>query len=457
MVALECFKNLQIIVDYTESTWKASATKRFATALRYPDRVCGIAVRRPEKGSDNLKISKALDLPFPALESLVVDNTRAGPSIILPTSLTTSIQSLRHLQLINTRLTSLFPLLPVTGTLVDLNLNIDTIYYTTNGGSLLAHLQHMPHLCNLQVTTQLYCWRPTVEKPPPTTVLLAELTSIRLSGPNSQTEWFLAGLVTPSLRELHISAFDRDYRSSRGFDIPCLSKFIRVAGMCFFAARLALSPSSLMSRIALFAPSHSVDAPSQVVTINTPLSAEMGSAFSAMLAILEDIFLSFSANRTPYGSLLGDLAPWRKFFGHFCNVKVLRLHHGLEMEVAFMLWQPSVNPPPPQEDIDPDTMTTPINSSRSQYIFPSLEQIVVYPRTPDASIGTEERASALEPFGLFKAARHQMGRPVKVSWNTDGEIPVCSLTEPAGYMMHPIMHPMTETAGHMVHPMDLLI
>jgi hypothetical protein len=59
----------------------------------------------------------------------------------------------------------------------------------------------------------------------------------------------------------------------------------------------------------------------------------------------------------------------------------------------------------------------------------------VYPRTPGASIDAEKRASALEPFGLFKAARHQMGRPVNVSWNTDGEIPVCSLMEPAGHMM----------------------
>ena len=426
-VALECFTYLKTIVDYTDSTWKASATKRFATALRYPDRVCGIAVRRSEKSSDNLKISKALDLPLPALESLVVDNTGVLQRVVLPTSLTTSIQSLRHLRLVNANLTSLLPLLPATRTLVDLNLTIETIFDTTSKSSLLTYLQHMPHLRNLQVTMHLYSQGPTVEMPPTTIVLLAELSSIRLFGSNSQTERFLAGLVTPSLRELHISAIDRDYGFSNKFDIPCLSKFIRAAGMCFVAARLVLSSPI---RIALFAPPYSMDdPPSQVVTIDTLLTANKGSAFSTMLAILEDIFFS-PANTWLYRFSFGNLAPWRKFFEHFCNVKVLRLHHGLEKEVSSMLLQSSVNPPPPREDVDPDTTTpsgTPINSSRSQCIFPSLEEIVVYPRTPRTFITAKERAFVLESFGLFKAARDQMGRPVKVSWNTDREIPVCSL------------------------------
>ena len=434
-VALECFTHLPIIVDYSDATWKASATKRFTTALRYPDRVCGIAVRRSHKGSDNLKISKALDLPFPALESLELDNAGVSHHIVLPTSLATSTQSLRHLRLDNARLTSLLPLLPATGTLVDLNLNIDVIFCTRSGVSFLVCLQHMPQLRNLQVTTHSHShsWGPTVEMPPPTTVLLAGLTSICFFGPNSQTEWLVAGLVTPSLRKLHIFTNHGDYSHSHEFDIPSLSKFIRVAGICFSAARLALSPSSPTTRISLFAPPHSIDdPPSQVVTINMLLTADLGSALSTMLAILEDVFLSVLANRRFYGTLLGDLKPWRDFFKHFCNVKVLRLHHGLETEVAFMLWQPSVIPPPPREEGDQDAMTppsTPINSSKSQYIFPSLEEIVVYPKTPNASIDEEERAAALKSFGLFEAARHQMGRPVKVSWNTDREIPMRSLTE----------------------------
>jgi hypothetical protein len=55
-------------------------------------------------------------------------------------------------------------------------------------------------------------------------------------------------------------------------------------------------------------------------------------------------------------------------------------------------------------------------------VFHLLEEIVVYARTPDTSIGEKERA-VLKPFGPFATARYEVGRPVKVSWKTDREIP----------------------------------
>jgi hypothetical protein len=149
-----------------------------------------------------------------------------------------------------------------------------------------------------------------------------------------------------------------------------------------------------------------------------------------MLATLGDIFLPFSEPFTSYGFLLGKFqdVPWRNYFEVFCNVKVLRLHHGLETEVEDILRQPTVTGSPPREEVDPDATTpsdTPIDSNRSRFnldILPSLEEIVVYARTKDRSIGEKERASGIETFGPFVTARKEVDRPVKVCWNTD-ELP----------------------------------
>jgi hypothetical protein len=429
-VVLERLSNLPIIVDFSDLTWNVSARMRLMSALRYPDRVCRIAIMGTHDLKVSGKITEALDLPFPALETLELYDMDSLESIFLATSLMTSIQSLRHL-LVGADLTSVLPLLSVTRALVDLTLSVDTVVWLTKGASLLPHLQHMPNLRNLQVTTSTY-FSPSwiVERPPIKSVSLAELACFHFFGDCAQMEWFVAGLYAPSLRELQISVLD----TSGTLHLPYLFNFVRVIGMSFFAARLTIS--SLLTT-SLFAHSHLTDdPPSKTVTITTRLAADPGSAFSAMLATLEDIFLSLFIPITQYESIK-DHVPWRKFFEEFRSVKVLRLHHGLETQVADMLQWPTFNPLPPQEEVDSDTTTpsgTPINSSRNQVtldIFPSLEEIVVYARTPDTSI--DESASVqtvLRLFGPFVTARHEVGRPVKVYWKTDGEVPSFTLTDP---------------------------
>jgi hypothetical protein len=148
-----------------------------------------------------------------------------------------------------------------------------------------------------------------------------------------------------------------------------------------------------------------------------------------MLTTLEDVFLCLSNPLTFDGPSLGELAPWRRFFEELRNVKVLRLHHGLEMEVAEILRYPTLNPPLPREEVDPDATTpsaTPINVNRGQFsldILPSLEEIVVYARTSETLVCEKECASGVESFRPFATARKEGGRPVKVSWSTDGEVP----------------------------------
>ena len=429
-VVLERFSHLPIIVDYNGTTWKAGALQRFLSALRYPDRVHCITFTQPKKVFD--EICKALDSPFPALVVLEVQNAHHEQPIFLPTSFMTSVRSLLYLRLIGARLTSLFPLLSVARALTHLTLSIDTVFCPMAGASLLAHLQHMPRLRSLEVSVRLDLANEHIENPS-TTAFLPELTCFRFLGGRTETERFVAGLVTPSLRELRILVIDLVAEvSPTGQIANYVSKSIRVAGVIFLAARLSMSLTSPDSpKISLFAYPHSInDPPSKKFTFNMQTAIKLGSALSATLATLEEIFLSgFDHIPFYFPSLFGSWVPWREFFEAFRNVKVLRLHHGLEKEIANILRPPNVNSPPLQGEVGPDAMTasgTPIDSNDSPFtlnIFPSLEEIVVYPRTPNASIGADERASVLESFGLFAIARHQAGHPVRVSWNIDGRIP----------------------------------
>jgi F-box-like len=417
---LERLSHLPIVVDYSKATLNFSTQERLISALRYPDRVCRIAITY----DDPDWITEALDSPFPALESLELD------CFIFPTSFMTLIQSLRYLRLISTSptsLTSFLPLLSVTRALVDLNLTIDTVFCTAKGASLLTHLQSMPHLRNLQVftgTTYHFFSDSFIEMPPTMPVLLTELTCFRFSGECVEIEWFVAGLVTPSLRELHISALDTNYHTDT-LHAPYLYKFVCAAGIVFFAARLTFSGHCLTT--SLFAYPHSSDdSPSKIVTIKTQFGTPPDSAVSAMLATIEDLFLSLK-NPQPE-SYHEDLESWRKVFEEFRNVKVLRLHRGLKMKVADMLRQLTINSPPPQEDVNPNARTplcTPINgnSQSTLDIFPSLEEIVLYASRWICEAERRCGDGGLEPFGPFVTARREVGHPVNVFWKSDGEFP----------------------------------
>jgi hypothetical protein len=335
-------------------------------------------------------------------------------------------------------LTSVLTFLSVTRSLVDLTLDIDKVFLM-KGASLLTHLQHMPHLRNLRVSSRFSSYRSEEELPPTTTsILLPELTCFRFVGELTQVEWFVAGLDTPPLRKFHVSITDY----SRRLHIPYLTKFIRAAGIVFVTAQLTIMGSYL--RTDMFAHCHSTDdPPSNIFTIKTQFTADPGSGLSAMLATLEDIFLSIPPRYRTCKLSPEDFGPCCGLLKEFRGVKVLRLHHGLERQVAEILRQPIADPhrpQPPQEEADPDVTTpscTPIITNRSEFIshiFPSLEEIVLYARTPDTSRPIRdsemEDASMLELFGPFVTARQEVGRPVKVFWSTDGQVPRYSVADP---------------------------
>jgi hypothetical protein len=280
----------------------------------------------------------------------------------------------------------------------------------------------MPHLRDLRVSLHCHLFK---ELPPTTPILLPELTSFRFVGEHRQVEWFVAGLDTPSLREFHIFVADISHR----LHIPYLTNLIHAVGVVFVAAQLTISGPSL--RTDLFAWHNSIDdSPSKIFTIKTQFKADPDIALSTMLATLEDIFLFTPIYMSIPGLLLEGCATWHKFFKEFRNVKVLRLLHGLETKVAEMLRHPTMNTLP-QEEAYPDATilsSTPIITYRSELIsdmFPLLEEIVLYVGMPYSGmlkISETERASMLKLFGPFVAARHELGRPVKVFWSTD-EVP----------------------------------
>jgi hypothetical protein len=190
----------------------------------------------------------------------------------------------------------------------------------------------------------------------------------------------VAGLDTPSLRELHISTT----HFSSTCHIPSLSMFIRVAGIVFFAA---ISGSFLMTF--LFSRPHSIDdPPTKVVTINAPSVAHLDSALSAFFTTLEDIFISMSdpIPSTSYRSPTGDHERWRKFFEELRNVccespsTAPRTTNGICGSAPHVHSQSSTCRRY-GSGCDNIFGVSPINSNGSQFtfgIFPLLEKIVVY-------------------------------------------------------------------------------
>jgi hypothetical protein len=101
------------------------------------------------------------------------------------------------------------------------------------------------------------------------------------------------------------------------------------------------------------------------------------------------------------------LTLWCDFFGLLRNIKILRVQHGIETEVADML----------RQDMRIDS--TQFNSG----FLPLLEEIEVYMKVPGTPISASECAPALEPFDVFVAARREAGRTVNVYRNMDQVLP----------------------------------
>ena len=434
-IATAHLPHLLIIVDFSDGVWTVEAQNRMVSALAYPDRVCGIAFRG--RSGSFRKLLEAMNVPFPALERLELDFTdprgsdleRLSPTLKYPPPfLWDNTLSLRHLTYIGRADLLLFKILSHTKSLVEINMCVDEVRFLRQRSAFLACLQNIPCLRCLRV--EMFS-RPVSDPSPHEegrdVVVLSKLTSLRIIGLSTPVDTIIAELAAPSLQEFHVSL---NLRSST-LSIPYLSKFIRDAGTRFLAAQLKLLKGGLT--ISMLTHAHFIDDPPFNITASGSYSiAQIGVELSAMASTVEDISFTSPVTSPTTGSILGDLASWREFFMHFCNIKILRVHHGLGMEVVDMLrhddGQPIIDPLPAPEGVDLDaTMPSITPNDSNQYalgVLPTLEEIVVYMGNP----GTPTRQSSVCPseLDLFEpvvAARKQMGCPVEVYWNTDRALP----------------------------------
>ena len=438
-IELKSLPPLPIIVDYGDGAWTVKTQMRMVSALAQPDRVCEIVFRGRERGLK--KLMGAMNRPFPALESLALRFQAQQGLSLLPLFLTPDfpppffaahLSQLQRFSFTGKTYTLLSQMLSYTKSLVDLTLNVDKVFFP-GGTPLLAHLQDMPLLRHLEVEVVTFQIAPLTGFPAPPTekrdvVLLSELTRLRFSGQRTPVEVLAAGLATPSLKELYVSL----YHDALTFPIPNLSDLIHEAGILFFAAQLKLSQQGLS--ISMLAHSHPIHDPAFKITTNQASSmAQIGAALSSMLVTVEDVFLasSFPITKESSAPLLGDPVAWRELFEQFRNVKILRVHHTLETEVAAILQQHdkqlTMNPRDTGEESDLGVMApsgVPIGESLD--FLPSLKEIEVLTGSPGTPpIGESKPASGPGscPFEPFVTTRQHIGRPVEVFWKPDIVLP----------------------------------
>jgi hypothetical protein len=337
----------------------------------------------------------------------------------------------------------LTPLLSVTTALVDLTLGINTVFSPPQGVlfpslqdlfqpspppqgvSLPSLLQNLSRLRHLDVSVQsFHVSHPRVISPVKTNdvVSLAELIHFRFQGHTTEAEGLVAGLATPSLQKLHVTL----NCGNSAFHIPHLSVIIRNMGMIFYTAQIKVSTGT--SIISLLPHSDFIDDPPLNILVHGQSAiAQICSEISAMLDTVEDLFITLFPSVFPdLGPV--NIAPFRGFFEQLHNVKILRVQHGLETDVANLLrehnGQPTMNHPvsvPDGVDLDATISSDlPINPSRFNVgIFPSLERIEVHRGSPGTQIPESEHVSDLGPFEELVTAWQQAGRSVKLYCKTD--------------------------------------
>ncbi|KAI0253958.1 hypothetical protein BJV78DRAFT_1351515 [Lactifluus subvellereus] len=403
---------LPIIVDHSGATiqeWKEE--NRAATALlRYPNRTCGITIKRSYLLSDVSWVCMAMNRPLPILESFkLLNDSGYEYEFKVPTTIFKgSAPSLRRLQLQCVLFASVSQLLSSTTGLVELDLDIDTIVSLSPAASLLTHLQGMPCLRHLQLRV-LRLPSPTIYIPvlpvgAADVVPLLRLTHLRFSGSTTCFEALAAGLAAPFLQDLEI---ELNYYSHA---FPHLSRFIGDVDGLFFAVLVDITSSA--PRISMLTHSHSIDEPPRRIAIKNGMtwSAPICTAFGARLTTVEQLFFQWSwvyCNEAPYRQFHQDPIAWRRFFEQFQNLKILRVGRELLLNVARFLSLNSGEPPLP--------------------LLPALEEIelrsAVAAQSVAPPIGNIEREEVLSTLGPFIAARQQAGRPVRISWNADPALP----------------------------------
>jgi hypothetical protein len=361
------------------------------SALKYPDRVCGIAFKVPR--SILKELWAAMNQPFPALDSLEVDCTALYQSDFPPPFLMVQPPHLRRLKLKGDATASSCRILSHKVSLVDLTLCLDVIFFSPFEAQFLSHLQAMPFLRHLKLelrgsfVSSGTRWRlSSMTKD----VLLPMLNFLCFTGDIIQFEALMVRLAAPSLQELRIS-LHRPYSAMS--HCPYLSKFVSNIGPSFSCAQLNTSREGI--NISMLTHSHPFF---KIIMNPITLKEHIDAVFSATLATVEDVFLTSSFLRVTMDHALY----LRIFLAHFHGARTLRISPGIEPKVLDVI----------RQDDEPFSLN----------ILPALEEIelnaTMHPDSP-TQIDEDRRATVLDLFKPLVDAQQEKGHTVNVHWNTD--------------------------------------
>jgi hypothetical protein len=292
-------------------------------------------------------------------------------------------------------LKSISQLLSSAAVLVELSLNIDTVFGSSHTESLVAHLQAMPCLRWLALKLPSGISQnhiPEHREKGGKIVQLSKLTFFHFYGHRLFLDSLVVGLVAPSLQtfDIELNEHPDDFTSP----IPHIVRFIADINLEPEAFRVISSESADNDyfSLSLLAHSESIYDPDPHFNFYSRDVMQISNALSPRLAIVKELFLVSFYMSTP------PTTPWRKFLELFHDVKVLRLQHNIMFDIAHSL-QDQGKPAP---------------------VLPSLVEIELC--TVEWPWNQDERRSAMELFEPFIAARQQAGRPVKIFWGKVNEV-----------------------------------
>ncbi|KAH8982795.1 hypothetical protein EDB92DRAFT_2040348 [Lactarius akahatsu] len=392
---LRCFPPLLILVDYRTVSW----TKKEglgAIIARHRNRVRGIALQRLSYSEQDAKLLRALNHPFPELESLEILPPYIYSELNLPaTFLSGSAPSLRRLTLCGVLPSCLSSLLSSATGLVELALTLMTL---APGAPLFTSLQHMSCLRRLELNLDcgFSCSDPDSPPPPSTGDVISpsELTHLIFEGCRSYFQALVVGLAAPSLQ--HLNAELCDGQSSSNSHISHLCKFICDTGRQFTVIHLSLSHSELRF-YAGTGPQSVDDQPFKIILSEPDSLEQVGRELSGPLSTVEELIIAWDVHRWHTETHI-QTDQWRGFCYHVPQVKVVQVPVNVAIDVARSF----------QKDDGEPVLG----------LLPSLERIEVHLR------GGLEYVSICRAFEPLISARKQAGQTISLSWTywkTDSE------------------------------------
>jgi len=381
--------SLPIRIDYPYGTPTSNGVNRVVAALQQRDRVRGVVF----KGNDSQleKVFREMTCSFPALERLEIKGVYGDDLNLPPRFLRGSAPRLRRLKMSESTvpLKSISQLLSSATALVELSLEIDTIFGPSPTESLVALLQAMPCLRWLALNLPSVTFHTHIPASPENggkIAPLSKLTFFHFYGHQVFLEGLVSGLAAPSLQTFDI---DLDESDSPTSPIRHISRFLTDINSEHHAFRVISSSHGSFS-LSLLAHSESIDDPDTHFNFYSRHVMPTSNAISPRLAIVEELFL------ISFHKLSPPATPWRRFLELFHNVKVLRLQYNVMFDIAYSLQQ---------------------DQGESAAVLTSLEKIEL--RTTSwskRSAAEAENGPAMEAFEPFITARQRAGRPIKISW-----------------------------------------